>query len=61
MPDPERDETFSSETTDDCNDDARTRQNRAGPAQTENTPVENVDQRSNAQQQDQPPRRDSES
>jgi hypothetical protein len=49
---------FTSETTDDCDDNARTDLNREGAPHTSATPAENVDQRSNAEPADRPPVRD---
>ena len=49
---------FTSETTDDCDDNARTDQNREAAPKNNAMPEENVDQRSNAEPADRPPVRD---
>ena len=48
--------TFGNETHDDCNDDARTKQNRAGPPSPDGS-VDNADQRSRSKSSDTPPTR----
>jgi hypothetical protein len=50
-------ENFGNETHDDCEDDARTEQNRAGAPRTDGA-QDNVHQRSRETSSDQPPTRD---
>ncbi len=58
MADPKTGKSFTSETTDNCDDDARTDINRKGTPQTDAGPEENVEQRSHAKPADRPPVRD---
>jgi hypothetical protein len=53
-------ETFTSDTTDECDDNARTEQNRKGAPQTDADKNENVEQRSRAKPADRPPVREHE-
>ena len=48
--------TFGNETHDDCKDDARTKQNRAGPPSPDGS-VDNAEQRSRSKTSDTPPTR----
>lgn len=57
MGDPKIAENFGNETHDNCDDDARTEQNRSGTPATEGS-HDNAEQRSRAKPSDRPPTRE---